>query len=112
MTMLPSVHKTALAVIVVCIALAASAVAAEAPRGQTIVGEGPGGRTALTRWKLRRDPGNRGLARDWQRGDFGGSTVSVPNVVQPLPYSGPAAQAGYEGSVAWYRTTFAAPTAG
>ncbi len=112
MTMLLSAHKTALAVSVVCIALAASAAAAEAPRGQTIVGEGPGGRTALTRWTLRRDPGNHGLARDWPRGDFGGSTVSVPNVVQPLPYSGPAAQAGYEGSVAWYRTTFAAPAAG
>jgi hypothetical protein len=112
MTMLPSANKTALAGIVACVALAASAVAAEAPRGQTIVGEGPGGRTALTRWTLRRDPGNRGLARGWQRGGFGGATVSVPNVVQPLPYSGPAAQAGYEGSVAWYRTTFDAATAG
>ena len=110
--MLPSANKTALAVIVACVALAASAAAAEAPRGQTIVGEGHGGRTALTRWTLRRDPGNRGLARGWQRGGFGGTAVNVPNVVQPLPYSGPAAQAGYEGSVAWYRTTFAAPTAG
>jgi hypothetical protein len=112
MTMLPSANKTALAGIVACVALAASAVAAEAPPGQTIIGEGPVGRTALTRWTLRRDPANRGIALGWQRGGFGGATVSVPNVVQPLPYSGPAAQANYEGSVAWYRTTFEAPTAG
>ena len=110
--MLPSVQKTGLAGVAVCVALAASAVAAEAPPGQSIVGEGPGGRTALTHWTLRRDPADRGMALGWQRGGFGGAPVSVPNVVQPLPYSGPAAQAGYEGSVAWYRTTFRAPTAG
>jgi Glycosyl hydrolases family 2, TIM barrel domain/Glycosyl hydrolases family 2/Glycosyl hydrolases family 2, sugar binding domain len=110
--MLTFAKKTALAGAVVCVALAASAAAAEAPRGQTIVSEGPGGRTDLTRWTLHRDPANRGMTRGWARGGFGGAPVSVPNVVQPLPYSGPAAQAGYEGSVAWYRTTFHAPTAG
>jgi hypothetical protein len=112
MTMLRSVKKPALAGMVVCVALAASAVAAEAPPGHSIVGDGPSGRTALTRWTLRRDTADRGIALGWRRGDFGGATVSVPNVVQPLPYSGPRAQASYEGSVAWYRTTFDAPTAG
>lgn len=110
--MLRSAKKPALAGMVVCVALAASAVAAEAPPGHSIVGDGPSGRTALTRWTLRRDTADRGIALGWRRGGFGGMTVSVPNVVQPLPYSGPRAQANYEGSVAWYRTTFNAPTAG
>jgi hypothetical protein len=76
------------------------------------IAEGPGGRTALTRWTLRRDPAARGMALGWRRGGFAGASVSVPNVVAPFPYSGPAAQANYEGSVAWYRTTLRAPTAG
>ena len=52
--------------------------------------EGPGGRIPLTRWTLRRDPANRGLALGWRKGGFGGTTVSVPNVVHPAPYSGKA----------------------
>jgi hypothetical protein len=110
--MLRFAKQPALAGVVVCVALAASAAAAEAPAGQSLVGDGPGGRTALTRWTLRRDPADRGMALGWQRGGFGGAAVSVPNVVQPLPYSGRRAQASYEGSVAWYRTTFDAPAAG
>jgi hypothetical protein len=110
--MLAFMKKTALAGIVVCVALAASAVAAEAPPSQSIVGDGPGGRTALTRWTLRRDPSNRGIALGWQRGGFGGTSVSVPNVIDPTRYAGASAQANYEGSVAWYRTTFNAPTPG
>jgi len=97
---------------VVCVALAASAVAAQAPPDQSIVGEGPGGRTALTHWTLRRDPANRGIARGWPRGGFGGTSVSVPNVVDPTHYAGARAQANYEGSIAWYRTTFIAPASG
>jgi hypothetical protein len=112
MTMLRFAKKAALAGILVCVALAASAVAAEAPPGQSIVGDGPGGRTALTRWTLRRDPANRGIALGWQRGGFGGATVNVPNVIDPTRYAGAAAQANYEGSVAWYRTTFTAPATG
>ncbi|MGA8363104.1 MAG: glycoside hydrolase family 2 TIM barrel-domain containing protein [Solirubrobacteraceae bacterium] len=104
--------KTALAGVVVCVALAASAVAAEAPPSQSLVGDGPGGRTALTRWTLRRDPSNRGIALGWQRGRFGGTNVSVPNVIDPTRYAGASAQANYEGSVAWYHTTFTAPAPG
>jgi hypothetical protein len=84
----------------------------EALPSRSLIAEGPGGRTALTRWTLRKDPANRGLKLGWQRGGFGGATVSVPNVVNPTPYSGKAAQSNYEGSVAWYRTTFTAPAAG
>jgi hypothetical protein len=112
MTMLAFVKKAALAGTVVCVALAASAAAAEAPPSQSIVGDGPGGRTALTRWTLRRDPADRGIALGWQRGGFGGATVSVPNAIDPTRYAGASAQANYEGSIAWYRTTFTAPAAG
>jgi hypothetical protein len=112
MTMLRSARKPALAGMVICVALAASAVAAEAPPGHSIVGDGPSGRTALTRWTLRRDPSNRGIALGWQRGGFGGTSVSVPNVIDPGRYAGASAQANYEGSVAWYRTTFTAPAPG
>lgn len=111
MTMPAFAKRAALAAAAACITLATSAVAVQAPAGQAIVGDGPGGRSALTDWTLRRDPANQGLARGWQRGSFGGTAVSVPNVVQPLPYSGPTAQANYEGSIAWYRTTFTASAA-
>ena len=84
----------------------------EALPSSSSIAEGPGGRTALRSWTLRKDPADRGLRRGWQRGGFAGASVSVPNVVSPHPYSGPAAQANYEGSVAWYRTTFKAPAAG
>ncbi len=110
--MLVFVKKAALAGAVVCVALAASAVAAQAPPSQSIVGDGPGGRTALTNWTLRRDPSDRGIARGWQRGGFGGTSVSVPNVIDPTRYAGASAQANYEGSVAWYRTTFTASAPG
>ncbi|HXW58162.1 MAG TPA: glycoside hydrolase family 2 TIM barrel-domain containing protein [Solirubrobacteraceae bacterium] len=76
------------------------------------IAEGPGGRTQLTRWTLRRDPSNRGLSRGWQRGGFSGSVVGVPNVVDPTQFEGEIGARNYEGSVAWYRTSFQAPSAG
>ncbi len=76
------------------------------------IAEGPGGRTPLTHWTLRRDPANRGLSKGWQRGGFAGTAVSVPNVVNPTPFTGAAGARNYEGSVAWYRTTISASEAG
>ncbi len=76
------------------------------------IAEGPGGRTALTRWTRRLDPSDRGLARGWRRGGFAGTGVSVPNVVDPYGWQGRGAQANFDGSIVWYRTTFNAPTAG
>ncbi len=125
MTMLDFPKKTAFAGIGTCVALAAvlllgllspgsarpQTTSVEALPSHSSIAEGPGGRTALTRWTLRKDPANQGLRRGWQRGGFAGASVSVPNVVAPYPYSGPAAQANYEGSIAWYRTTLDAPTA-
>jgi hypothetical protein len=105
-------RRTPLALALACLALAATAAAAYAPPSQLLLFEGPGGRTALTRWTLRGDPSDRGAALGWQRGGFTGRTVSVPNVVDAAHYSGHAGALNYEGSVAWYRTTFKASTAG
>ncbi|HWG07539.1 MAG TPA: glycoside hydrolase family 2 TIM barrel-domain containing protein [Solirubrobacteraceae bacterium] len=104
--------EAALAAILACVALAAAAASAQAPPGESQLGEGPGGRTALTRWTLALDPADRGLARGWQRGGFAGRGVSVPNDVDPIHVKGRAGQRNYEGSVAWYRTSIAAPAAG
>jgi hypothetical protein len=73
--------------------------------------EGPTGRTLLARWTLALDPEDRGLARGWQLGRFAGRGVTVPNDVDPADYKGAAGQRNYEGSVAWYRTSFTAPAA-
>jgi hypothetical protein len=129
--MLSSPRNKALASIAVCVALAAGAAAADAPRGRSSAArasgsstaslsslgqpaafEGPGGRGALRRWTLRRDPADRGLALGWQRGGFGGTRVSVPNVLEARAFKGAAGVRNYEGSVAWYRTSLQAPTAG
>jgi hypothetical protein len=102
----------AVAVFALCLALGASASQAQAPSSSSLPAEGPGGRTALGTWTMRQDPANRGLGSGWQKGGFTGTSVSIPNVIDPLLYSGPVAVSNYEGSVAWYRTTFNAPTAG
>ncbi|HTW43301.1 MAG TPA: glycoside hydrolase family 2 TIM barrel-domain containing protein [Solirubrobacteraceae bacterium] len=113
---LAATRTTALALILACAALAACLAVAAPPAGapplQPVSFEGPGGRTPLTQWTLRKDPTNRGLAQGWQRGGFAGAAVTVPNVVDPTPYTGKAGAANYEGSVAWYRTSFNAPAAG
>jgi hypothetical protein len=105
-------RKTALAGLGACLALAATPAAAQAPPSRAPIAEGPGERIALSSWTLRSDPSNRGLALGWQKGAFSGSAVSVPSVIDPSPFSGPAAQRNYEGSVAWYRTSFTAAQAG
>ena len=104
--------KTALAIALACVMLAATAAAAYAPPSQLLLFEGPGGRTALTRWTLRSDPSNHGSALGWQHGGFSGTTVSVPNVLDATHYSGAKGALNYEGSIAWYRTTFKAAKAG
>ncbi len=109
---MPALKRTSLAVALACLAVAAIAATAYAPPSQLLLFEGPGGRTALTRWTLRSDPTNSGQTLGWQRGGFAGRTVSVPNVVDPTHYSGHAGTLNYEGSVAWYRTKFNASRAG
>jgi len=63
-------------------------------------------------WTLRVDAANRGLARGWARGGFSGEAVSVPDDVDPRSYTGASGSRNYEGSIAWYRTTFTAASAG
>ena len=120
MTLLKATNKPLLTLLLTAaVTLVATVAEAQAPPGQTLpsegspqIFEGPGGRVALVRWTLRKDPANRGLALGWRNGGFQGSPVNVPDVVSPTPYSGPAGGRNYEGSVAWYRTTLTAPHAG
>jgi len=74
--------------------------------------EGPGGRTALTEWTLRKDPTDLGLKRGFARGQFNGQKVRVPDTVNPLPVTGTAGEQNYEGSIAWYRTSLRVSRAG
>ncbi len=79
---------------------------------QSTIFEGPGGRSELRSWILRQDPSNDGLSLGWRRGGFTGAAVSVPNVIDASSFKGAAGVRNYEGSVAWYRTSFQAPRAG
>ena len=111
--MFATLQKPLFATVLACIALAAtSAAAAQAPSGQSLIFEGPGGRVPLTQWVLRKDAPNRGIAQGWARGGFAGTTVHLPNVVNTRPYSGPSGGRNYAGSIAWYRTSVQAPQAG
>jgi beta-galactosidase/beta-glucuronidase len=103
---------SAITVLLACAALASAVASAQAPPLQPVIFEGQGGRIPLTRWILRGDPANRGLARGFSRGGFAGTAVSVPNVADPTPYTGKAGARNYEGSIAWYRTSFQASGAG
>jgi beta-glucuronidase len=102
--------KTTFAILLACASLCAELVMGAAPSLapplQSVVFEGPGGRIPLTQWTLRKDAANRGFALGWQQGGFAGKLVSLPNVVSPTPYTGHAGARNYEGSVAWYRTSF------
>jgi len=104
--------KPAIALLVACAALAASTAAAEGPPVSSAILAGPGSREPLTSWTLREDPANRGLSLGWQRGGFQGSRVSVPNTLRAGAFTGRAGILNFEGSVAWYRTTFQAAAAG
>jgi len=108
----PFPRRALLAAAAASAALAAAPAAAQAPPGWAPTTGGPGGRSALSNWTMRVDAANRGLAKGWQRGGFSGRAVSVPNAVNAWDIRGPRGWRNYEGSVAWYRTTFAAPSAG
>jgi hypothetical protein len=116
--------KTLIALAAAGALLAAAAVSAQAPTGRSAAAsgadaseraplqEGPGGASALTRWVMRVDQADRGLARGWQSGRFGGAQVQVPDVIDPRSFRGRAGMRNYEGSIAWYRTSVTAATAG
>src|ERR1700689_3233123 len=108
--------KLSFAILLACsalgVALAANAAPSLAPPLQSVVFEGPGGRIALTQWMLRKDPANRGMTLGWKKGGFSGAGISLPNVVTPTPFTGHAGARNYEGSIAWYRTSFQVTQAG
>jgi len=104
--------RTALAAAAASVVLASALAAAEGPPQPPSASEGPAGRSQLSRWTLRMDSSNRGLARGWQRGAFPGVAVSVPHTIDANHFKGAAGTRNYNGSVAWYRTTFSAPEAG
>jgi beta-galactosidase/beta-glucuronidase len=118
--MLNFLKKPIFLMVLACVALASTAVALArtgtsaqvAATGPSMIFEGPGGRSALTHWTRRTDPTNDGVTLGWQDGNFSGTTVSVPNVVDAGAYRGKAGAANYEGSIAWYRTSFQSPQAG
>jgi beta-galactosidase/beta-glucuronidase len=110
--MLRAFRTSILVLVLACAALAVGVAPSLAPPLQSVIFEGPGGRVPLTQWTLRKDPSNRGTSRQWQSGGFSGSIVSLPNVVSPTPYTGKAGARNYEGSIAWYRTSFQVAQAG
>ncbi len=99
--------KSTLAGVAVLLAIALSV-----PPSSAALGEGPGGQVALSDWVMSPDPGDLGVLLGWPTGNFAGTPVAVPNTVNPTPVKGQVAIPSYEGSVAWYRTTFTAPAAG
>jgi hypothetical protein len=105
-------QQAVLVTLATCAALGTAAATALAPPSQLLIFEGPGGRVPLTEWVLRKDPTGAGNQLGWASGAFSGTQVRVPNVVDPAPYSGRAGGVNYDGSLAWYRTTIQAPSAG
>ncbi|HEX3509788.1 MAG TPA: glycoside hydrolase family 2 TIM barrel-domain containing protein [Solirubrobacteraceae bacterium] len=101
--------RLTLAALAAAVAALASAASAEGPKPRVT---GPGGSVPLTRWTVREDPAARGDALGWRRGSFAGAPVTVPDVMHPNAFQGRAGTRNYEGSVAWYRTTYRAPSAG
>jgi hypothetical protein len=65
-------------------------------------------------WILRSDHADTGMAQGWARGGFAGSSVTVPNAANARPdrLTGPKGKRAFDGTIAWYRTSFAVPTRG
>jgi beta-glucuronidase len=78
------------------LALPASALAADPP-GPLTISQG---------WQMALDPGDHGLAQDWQSGQAGSAwqPATVPNVfdADPTPEA-------FKGTVGWYRVSFTGP---
>src|SRR5262245_14569035 len=74
---------------------------------------GPDGRSALDgTWLERSDRAGRGQALGWFRGTFDGRPVTVPFSPNAGTVRGAAGLHSFQGSIAWYRTTFTTAQAG
>jgi hypothetical protein len=101
---------TALGALLPLALIAAPAIAAE-----PYTYAGPTGRVQIDGpWVLRSDHHNSGIRLGWGRGDFAGSQVTVPYATSASPkrLRGKTGVRMYEGTRAWYRTTFRVPRAG
>jgi beta-galactosidase/beta-glucuronidase len=105
-------RRTGLAALAASLALAAGPLASGGSGGAPESAPAQATPLALSSWTFRLDAANRGLARGWQQGTFGGATVRVPHAIDAVHYKGPAGERNYNGSIAWYRTTFTAAQAG
>jgi hypothetical protein len=74
---------------------------------------GPSGRRVLEGpWQLRFDHADRGLDRGFASGAFTGRTVRVPHSPNAHQVTDAVGGRSFQGSVAWYRTTFFVAAAG
>ncbi|HKE78221.1 MAG TPA: glycoside hydrolase family 2 TIM barrel-domain containing protein [Solirubrobacteraceae bacterium] len=74
---------------------------------------GPDGRSALDgTWVERSDRPGRGEALGWFRGTFDGRPVTIPFSPNAGTVRGAAGLHSFQGSIAWYRTTFTTAQAG
>jgi len=74
---------------------------------------GADGRVPITGpWTLRGDKRFTGVAKGWPKGNFVGSTVTVPNSPNAKRITGSAGLDSFRGSVGWYRTTISVPADG
>jgi hypothetical protein len=81
--------------------------------GRPMSHTGVAGRIALDgRWRVALDPQGTGAQRAFARGRFGGQAVRLPYVPNAGRITGKAGERSFEGSVAWYRTTFRVPKTG
>src|SRR4051812_14387499 len=89
--------------------------AAPANAAEPLTYAGPAGRVQIDGpWVLRSDHRNSGIRLGWGDGGFAGSEVTVPYATSANPHrlTGQRGIRMYEGTIAWYRTTFRVPRAG
>ncbi|MFL5844191.1 MAG: glycoside hydrolase family 2 protein [Solirubrobacteraceae bacterium] len=99
---------------VLAFVLLGAAPSSSAPAATPLTHAGPIGRVPLTAWVLRGDRENVGIARGWGAGRWTGRSVTVPFSpnADPKRLSGDRGEANFQGSIAWYRSTFEVPRAG
>jgi hypothetical protein len=81
--------------------------------GEPTIRTGSPERVALDgTWWVRDDPRAIGTGHGWENGTYGGNPVKLPFVPNARKITGAEGVRSYEGSVAWYRTTFEVPDDG
>jgi hypothetical protein len=100
-----SLRRAVAAALLGLLAAGCAGAPASAPGAAPVGWGGPAGRQSLDRgWTVRPDPHDRGIARDYSAGRFGGRAIEVPYSPNSRRI---ATLASYRGSVAWFRRTIA-----